>query len=162
MFFRLFWTALMLVGCCASAHAGFIEICKDSNPAGAVSGLFNFTIAGQPGTFPAPVGACTPAIQLPVGTAFITEVPKAGSALFSVFTFPVSRLDSFNLLTGVAQIEVVAGDISTQTLITFVNAPAAPPAPLNGVPEPETKWLFGLGLCFGLWAYSRRKRATAG
>ena len=37
---------------------------------------------------------------------------------------------------------IVPGDISTQTVITFTNAP------VTGVPEPGTGWLFGLGLSY--------------
>lgn len=141
MISRFFWSALLLACLSRSGHAapvGFLEICKDSNPAGALSGFFNFTIAGQAGTYTVPVGACTLPIQLNSGPAFISELPRAGSILLSIDTFPANRLDSFNLLTGVAQVEIVAGDISAQTVVTFTNT----------APEPDTIWLIGLGLTF--------------
>ena len=150
MISRLFWGAITVVCLSSSAHAGFIEICKDSVPAGALSGLFSFTVAGQTGTFAAPVGACTPAFQLPNGPAFISEVPKAGVTIFGVSTFPTSRLDSFDPITGTAKVEIVAGDISTQTVVTFANTPAAPGP---SIPEPRTGWLVGLGLAY--WAVRR-------
>ena len=148
MIYRLFWSAILVIGLSRSAHAGFIEICKDSVPVGALTGLFSFTVAGQSGTFPAPVGACTPAFQLPNGPAFITEVPKTGSTIFGVSTFPTNRLDSFDPITGTARVQIVAGDISTQTVVTFANTPAGP-----SIPEPGTGWLLGLGLAY--WGIRR-------
>lgn len=147
MISRLFWSAMVFVCLSSSASAGFIEICKDSIPAGTLSGLSTFTVAGQSGTFAAPVGACTPAFQLPDGPAFITELPKAGTSIFSVSTFPTSRLDSFDPITRTAKVEIVAGDISKQTLVAFANTP------VNNVPEPGTGWLFSLGV--SLWALRR-------
>ena len=53
MSYRLFWTAVrsavVLVCLSGYAQAGIIEICKDASPAGSLSGLSTFTIAGQPG-----------------------------------------------------------------------------------------------------------------
>lgn len=158
MMYRLLWSALVFVCCSISANAGFIEICKDSVPAGALTGSFSFTVAGQSGTFVTPVGACTPAFQLPDGPAFITEVPKAGTSIFSVSTFPTSRLDSFDPITRTAKVEIVAGDISKQTLVAFANTPANTPID-NAVPEPGTTWLFGLGLSF--WILFARLRAKS-
>jgi hypothetical protein len=48
---------------------------------------------------------------------------------------------------------IVAGDISTATVITFTNAP------VTGVPEPGTGWLFGLGLI--VWAFRARRKKVA-
>ncbi len=148
MSYRLFWTAIrsavVLVCLPVHAQAGFIEICKDASPAGSLSGLSTFTIAGQPGTVGVLVGACSPAIQLPDGFATIAELLQPGAILLSVSTFPGDRLISFDATTESAVVLIVAGDISTQTAITFTNAP------VTGVPEPGTGWLFGLGLT--LWA----------
>lgn len=145
---RLLWSAILLS---SSAHAGFIEICKDSIPIGAVSGLYSFNIAGQGGTVTAPVGACSSAFQLPDGLAMITEVPQIGAVLFSVSTFPTSRLISFDLTARSAVVQIVPGDISTQTVVTFFNANAPLAAP---IPEPGTGWL--LGSCVGLLLAARK------
>lgn len=146
MSYRLFWRAIQgaaaLVCLCGYAQAGYIEICKDDSPAGSLSGVSTFAIAGQAGTVPVPVGACSPAIQLPNGFATIAELPQPGTTLISVRTFPSDRLISFDLTTQSAIVLIAAGDISTQTAVTFTNARAA------AVPEPGTGWLFGLGLAF--------------
>ena len=148
MSYRLVWSAIQsaVVLICLSglAQAGTIEICKDDSPVGSLGGLSTFTIAGQPGTVAVLVGACSPAIQLPNGFATITELAQAGTILLGVSTFPADRLISFDASTLSAVVLVVAGDISTQTVVTFTNAPS------TGVPEPATGWLFGLGLTF--WA----------
>jgi hypothetical protein len=93
-------------------------------------------------------------MQLPDGLATITELPLPGSTLLSVFTFPNDRLISFDPATGSAIILIAPGDISTQTAITFTNAPA------SGVPEPATGWLLGLGLAFCAARLLTRNAAT--
>ena len=142
---RLLWIVVVLLGLAGSGRAGTIEICKDDSPAGSLSGLAGFTIAGQAGTVIVPVGACSPAIQLPDGFATITELPQLGSILLSVATFPNDRLISFDAATDTAVVLIARGDVSTETAITFTNAPA------SNVPEPGTGWLCGLGLaCWAL------------
>jgi hypothetical protein len=157
MSYRLFWSAIqsaaMLVCLSGYAQAGLIEICKDDSPAGSLSGLSTFTIAGQAGTVAVPVGACSPALQLPNGFATITELAQSGATLVGVFTFPNDRLISFDAATETAVVVVVPGDISTETVVNFTNAPVA------GVPEPGTGWLFGLGLIF--WAAKSVRRNVA-
>ena len=155
MSYRLLWSAIqsavVLVCLSGYAQAGMIEICKDASPAGSLSGLSTFAIAGQPGTVAVPVGACSSAIQLPNGFATITELPQPGTTLIGVSTFPGDRLISFDATTESAVVLIVAGDISTQTVVTFTNAP------ITGVPEPGTGWLFGLGLTF--WAFRTRRKS---
>jgi hypothetical protein len=99
------------------------------------------------------VGACSPAFTLPNGFATITELPQPGATLLNVSVFPSDRLISFDATTASAVVQIVAGDISNETEITFTNAP------ITGVPEPGTGCLFGLGLTF--WALRvRRKKIT--
>jgi hypothetical protein len=149
---RLLWraiqSAVVLICLSGCAQAGFIEICKDDSPVGSLSGVFDFTIAGQAGPIAVLVGACSPAIQLPDGFATITEVAQPGASLLGVSTFPSDRLISFDAATASAVVLIAPGDISTETVITFTNAP------VTGVPEPGTGWLFGLGLTF--WACRRK------
>jgi hypothetical protein len=157
MSYRLFWTAIrttVVVVCFSScAQAGFIEICKDDSPVGSLSGVSTFAIAGQTGTVAVPVGACSSAITLPDGFATITELPQPGAVLLNVSVFPSDRLVSFDAASASAVVLIVAGDISNETVITFTNAP------VTGVPEPGTEWLFGLGLTF--WACQVRRKKVA-
>jgi hypothetical protein len=140
MSYRLLWTAVVLVCLGGRAQAGMIEICKDDSPAGSLSGVATFTIAGQAGTVAVPVGACSPAMQLPDGFATITELSQPGSILLSVSAFPNDRLISFDAATDSAVVLIAPGDVTAETVITFTNAPVA------SVPEPGTGWLLGLGL----------------
>jgi len=154
MSYRLFSSAVVLVCLSNCAQAGFIEICKDNSPAaGSLSGPSTFAIAGQTGTVAVLVGACSPALQLPDGFATVTELPQPGTALLSVLTFPNDRLISFDPITRSAVVLITPGDISTETVITFTNAP------VSSVPEPATGWLFGLGLT--LWTARLVKRNAA-
>jgi hypothetical protein len=147
MSYRLFWiairSAVVLVCLSGYARAGLIEICKDASPAGSLNGVSTFTIAGQPGSVVIPVGACSPAIQLPDGFATITEVLQPGTTLISVSAFPNDRLISFDPATRTAVVLIVPGDITNETVITFTNAP------VTGVPEPGTGWLLAPGLALG-------------
>ncbi len=152
MISRFIWSAIAVVCHSRSALAGYIEICKDSLPPTALSGSAFFTVAGQTGTYEAPVGACTMPFALPDGTNLVTELTSAGSTLFSVSTFPDSRLDWFDLTTGTAAVEIVPGDMFSATVVTFTNI-AAPIA--VQIPEPGTAWSLGLGL--GVWAVYRNR-----
>ncbi len=147
---RLFWSAMALVWLSSSAHAGFIEICKDAVPPGSLSGAFTFTIAGQSGTFETPAGACTADFQLPDGLATITELSSDDATFVGVSSFPDDRLISFDATTDSAVVLIVPGDVSTETVVTFADAPIA------GVPEPKTGWLLGLSLT--LWVIRRNVR----
>jgi len=149
MRYRLFWSAVSLVCLSGYAKASFIEICKADNPTGSLSGLSSFAIAGQAGTVVVPVGACSPAIQLPDGFATINEFSQPGSILIGVATFPTNRLISFDPITERVVVLTVPGDISTETVITFTN---------SSIPEPATGWLFALGLTFCALRSHRLKR----
>lgn len=156
---RSIYSAVVLLGLCGCAQAGVIEICKDSNPAGALDGLYSFTILGQAGTIMVPVGACTDSFLLPDGFAVITEVSSPGSFLESVSTFPLDRLISFDPQTSSATVLIVPGDLSdpsNETVVDFINAPstAGLPADVSGIPEPGTGWAIGAALT--LWALRRR------
>jgi hypothetical protein len=73
--------------------------------------------------------------------------------LIGVSTFAGDRLISFDAITASAVVLIVPGDISTETVITFTNAP------LTGVPEPATGWLIGLCLPCGVYLARRKKLA---
>jgi hypothetical protein len=144
---RVFWCAIVFVCFCGSAHAGFVEICKVSDPPGSLSNPFYFfTIAGQPGLgqILVPADACTApgAISLPDGDYIITEVPDPTSVLERVFIFPDYALLGVDLQTYSATVLAAGGtDLTQEVTISFVNTP---------VPEPGMGWVVGLGLT--VWA----------
>jgi len=147
---RSFWGVIVLVGFSASAHAGILEICKVSDPAGSLADPFYFfTIGGQPGlgSILVPVDACTSAITLPDADYTITEQADPTSTLESVETFPGYgpnqlglALLGFDLSAGTATVEV---SVAQPVELDFTNTPAV-------VPEPGTAWLLGLGMT--VWA----------
>lgn len=148
---RLLWTAIVLVGFSACAHAGTIEICKVSDPSGSlVDPFYYFTIAGEPqlGTILVPVDACSNPISLPDGGYVITEASDATSQLEDVYTFPEFALVSYNLATDSATVLADGGtDLSQEVTVSFVNTPdVITPDGGSSVPEPATGWPVGLGL----------------
>jgi hypothetical protein len=155
MSYRFVCAAVVLLGLADRAQAGMIEICKDASPAASLNGLATFTITGQTAMVIVPVGACSPALEVPNGFVSITELPQPGASLLGVSTFSNDRLISFDPATATAVVLIVAGDISTETVITFTNAP------LTGVPEPGTGWLVALGLVSGAARRIRRNRRRA-
>ncbi len=103
---------------------GYIEICKEG---GDRDILYEFGVYGDTEEPPvaissAPSGACTPAIQVPVGQLIITE-RTAGTTIDinngGCWTIPGSRQISCDANNSV--IEVVPGDISTQTIAFILN-----------------------------------------
>jgi hypothetical protein len=154
---RFFWSTVVLVCLCGSAHGGLLEICKVSDPPGSlIDPYYFFNIEGQPTLqgILVPVDACTDTIILPVnGDYTIDEVPDPSSTLESVSTFPGlfpswgvgGALLSFDLQAGTATVQLSGGsdptDLSQEVTVYFENTP---------IPEPGTAWLLGLGLT--VWA----------
>lgn len=98
---------------------GYIEICKSTE--NGVSGTFAFVVNGATVTVPA--GSCSSAIEVPVGSLTVKEKVTTGYAMAGASTYPSARLQSVNLTNQVARVQVVAGDVSTQTIVMFVNKP---------------------------------------
>jgi hypothetical protein len=114
---------LALVGIPAAVSAlqtpaGFVEICKVADSP-SVTGVFHFTVGGT--TVDVPVGACSPVISVAPGMVSVTEAERPGIAVSGIQTYPATRLVSSDLPAGTAQVQVVAGDESTQTTVTFNN-----------------------------------------
>jgi len=105
---------------------GYFEVCKlADNSAGPVTGSFTFTWAG--GSVTVPVGSCSELQQAPAGNLTITETARGGFAVSAVSANPSGRLVSSDLNARSATIEVVAGDPSMQTVVSFTNK-VVPPA----------------------------------
>ncbi len=115
---------LALVGIPAAVSAlqtpatGFVEICKVADSP-SVTGVFRFTVGAA--TVDVPVGACSPVLTVPPGMVSVTEAERPGIAVSGIQTFPAARLVSSDLPARTAQVQVVAGDESTQTTVTFNN-----------------------------------------
>ncbi len=114
-------------------QTGFLQICKTAaaSPTGGLDGrLFTFTVGGQ--TFTAPVGGCTNRIEVASGPITITESltntnlagtdPVTGRfVLTSVTEVGPGSLGAVNLQTRTASVNVAAGTLATQTVVTFNN-----------------------------------------
>jgi len=109
-----------------NAPFGFLEICKQPyqpDQAPALVGNFTFTVSpGNSGPIVVPAGACSPAIQVPVGNMTIQENPQTGSTLVTCSANPPSQqVGACNLTTRSLTVNVAQGAISTQTIATFYN-----------------------------------------
>jgi hypothetical protein len=111
-----------------NAPFGFLEICKQPYESPGPTGNATFTVTpGNTGPIVVPVGACSPALQVPVGNLTIQENPQPGATLQACSATPPSQqVSPCNLTTRSLTVNVVPGAISTQTIATFVNATANP------------------------------------
>jgi sugar lactone lactonase YvrE len=123
---------------------GYVEICKQSDPAHPVSGTFDFT-ATTPfftsETLHVPVGYCSGPVQVPAadphGVVTVTETPTLGDLVDDVTAysydpqgFRIDELKSWTLPELHADVYVVPGDTELETVATFTNY-AAPPGQLK-------------------------------
>ena len=102
----------------AAPPTGRLQICKEADGTG-VTGNFTFTFAGKTRTIP--VGTCTSLISVPVGPLTITEVARAGYVVSDIYTIPADRLISENLAARTANVTIVQGNASTQTIVILRN-----------------------------------------
>ena len=108
---------------------GFLEVCKKAATGDALTGNFSFTVTagGQSRTLTVPVGGCSVAVELPAGQATITEQARAGTELTAIAVAPADRLVSSNIAGRTVTVRIVAGDVGTQTIVTFTNKTVPPP-----------------------------------
>ena len=106
----------------AQTSTGYLEICKEADPNSPtpVTGSFTFMVNGQ--AVSVPVGQCSQAIQLPAGTATITETSPANFRVTAITTDIPERRVSFDLENKTTTVQIVAGDVSTQTIVRFRNS----------------------------------------
>ena len=105
-------------GAGAGAGLGFVEVCKAADGDG-VTGTFVFEVADR--TVEVPVGSCSPALQVPAGEVKVVERPRPGVTVTGIATWPADRLVRLDLPGREATVRVVAGDVSTETIVTFSN-----------------------------------------
>jgi len=115
---------------------GYLEICKLSCLFDPVTGFFNFTasISGDViGPLSVPVNACSGPIQIPNGAVNVQESQKVGVVLEEVMAYDydyfgdqTNALISQNLPFTNANVNVVSGDVSTETIANFTNCLSGP------------------------------------
>ncbi len=106
--------------------AGYLEVCKQFRGNRAPEKPYVFDVAGKQVSVPA--GACSPPILVKAGTQTITEHARPGSVLAACSAQPVpAALLSCNLGSRTAKVNVKAGDVSQETIVTFVNRRPSPP-----------------------------------
>jgi hypothetical protein len=106
-------------------QTGFIEICKAFTTVTLGSGSYSFTVnPGNLGPFVVPARGCSPAIEVAAGMVTITEALPPGIHLASCSTLPTTQQGPCNLAAGTSTVNVVPGDVSTQTIAIFTNAVA--------------------------------------
>jgi hypothetical protein len=104
-------------------QTGFIEICKTFTPRNRGGGSYSFTVnPGNLGPFVVPAGSCSPAIEVPAGMVTITEALSPGIQLVACSTLPSTQQGACVLAAGTSTVNVVPGDVSTQTIAIFSNA----------------------------------------
>ena len=99
---------------------GWLEICKQSDPAGPVTGPFTYTVNGSM-SVTVQTGTCSAPFQVPSGTATVVETAVPFAQVTGITTIPATRLNSADLATGTADVSVPAGDISATTTVTYQN-----------------------------------------
>ncbi len=114
-----------------ASEPGYVEICKASDPAYPVTGLFTFTatiFTFNSGPVMVPVGDCSGAVQVPSGNVTITETPELGVLVDDVTAIAYNSLGqqipellNWTLPDLNAIVGVQAGDVSLETLAIFTN-----------------------------------------
>jgi len=98
---------------------GYMQICKQASGDG-VSGYFMFRFGTQSRSVP--VGSCSSLIYMATaGTLTVTEDAQAGYQVADIYTIPADRLISKDVNARSATVTIVEGDVSTQTVVVFVN-----------------------------------------
>lgn len=118
------------------SDTGYVEVCKLSCLYNPVSGFFNFTLSNAGttvGPFSVPVNACSAPIQIPNGTVNVKEAQRLGTVLTGVIAYDydyfgnqINALLSKNLPFTNANVNVISGDVSTQTVVGFTNCASGP------------------------------------
>jgi hypothetical protein len=115
----------------APPPAGFVTICKAA-ASPAVTGSYTFTVSGIKTPVTVAVGKCSAPIKTTDRRVTITETAKAGFAVSKIATKPEGRLVSADLKAGKTTVKVPAGNVTSQTVVTFTNRVVPPPPPPTG------------------------------
>jgi hypothetical protein len=103
-----------------AAKSGYLEICKEVKPGGAVPPpAFVFHVGAQ--TITVPTGACSPAIQVVAGTVTVTETPSPPYVMVGCSAIPAANLVSCNPTGHTATVIVKPGGVASGTILTITN-----------------------------------------
>jgi len=116
----------------AGSPPGYVEICKQgdtTNPPPNQLYQFTVTAAGfTSGQLEVPLGDCSGSVQVPSGTVTITETPVIGVLVDNVTAYSYDQYGNYinELLTWTppdlnANVGVMPGDVSLETVATFTN-----------------------------------------
>lgn len=107
---------------------GYLEVCKQATQGSGLTGTFSFDVTGADGfttSTDVPVGACSPAIEVPAGSVTVAE---AGSNLYvtgitaAINGTTDALVGGPDLTTGTADVTISpSADASTQTDLTYTN-----------------------------------------
>jgi len=105
---------------------GYVEVCKDFWPSGYnANNSAQFSVNGGP-SFWVAGGACSAPIQVPAGTATVSETIGSDFFLYNVSTFSADDVFGTRLLSGAtvnpASVVVPYGGVGNETVVTFENA----------------------------------------
>ncbi len=81
--------------------------------------LVAFVVEGK--TYNVPAGACSAAIKVSSGTVTVKEKWIAGYSMVGASTVPTNRLISVDKANRTIKVDVVAGDVNKQTVLTVTN-----------------------------------------
>ena len=110
---------------------GFVKICK-AGASTAVTGSFSFTVTGVKDPVAVPVGGCSKSIATTLRRVTVTEVARTGFVAAKIAAKPDGRLVSANVAKATADVKVPAGNVTSQTVVTFTNKVTPPPPPPSG------------------------------
>jgi hypothetical protein len=108
---------------------GYVEVCKyfEETPWGGANynaRTATFSVNGGP-SFLVAGGACSAPIQVPAGTATVSETIGSGFYLYNVSTFSATDVFGTRLLSGAtvnpASVVVPYGGVGNETVVTFTN-----------------------------------------
>ncbi len=112
----------------APPPTGYVKICKAA-ASSAVTGSYSFTVSGVKDPVVVPVGGCSKSIATTLRRVTVTEVAKDGFVVSKIATKPDGRTVSSSLALRKAVVKVPAGNVTSQTVVTFTNKVAPPPPP---------------------------------
>ncbi len=103
--------------------AGYLEVCKDAADGYVWGNTFNFTVTGDGAntTVPVAVGACSQAIEIPNANGGPVTVTEHEYAPFAVSKISGPTVISSNTVDATALVGVTAGNVSTESIVTFTN-----------------------------------------